>query len=54
MNELVKTVENLESIINGQKNEIKNNRKEIKRKNKEINFLKNELADTLIIIIIQN
>jgi len=36
MNELVKTVENLESIINGQKNEIKNNRKEIKRKIKKL------------------
>ena len=43
IDELVRTMDDMQSIINGQKNQIKNNIKDINRKNKEINFLKNEL-----------
>ena len=43
VSELIRSLEELQSVINGQKNEIKNNRKDIINKNKEINYLKNEL-----------
>jgi epidermal growth factor receptor substrate 15 len=43
VSELIRSIEELQSVINGQKNEIKNNRKDIINKNKEINYLKNEL-----------
>lgn len=36
MDELIRTIEEMQSIINGQKNEIKNNRNELSRKNKEM------------------
>ena len=41
--ELIITIEDLQSIINGQKFEIKNLRKENRKKEKEINYLGNEV-----------
>lgn len=43
INELIRTIEDLQSIINGQKHEIKNIKKDNYNKDKEINMLRNEL-----------
>ena len=44
INELITTIEDLQSIINGQKYEIKNLKKENKRKDKEIEYLTKEIS----------
>ena len=43
ISELIRTIEELQSVINGQKNLIKNNRRDLINKTKEISYLKNEL-----------
>ena len=43
INELITTIEDLQSIINGQKYELKNVKKENRMKDKEIEYLKNEV-----------
>ena len=43
INELITTIEDLQSIINGQKYELKSLKKENRNKDKEIEYLKNEV-----------